>query len=225
MPLNFIEQSPATVSRLAVGETGFITFTEVRVSRDLSTYIDPSAKLRSKVFSTVQVERTERGYRLVLHDPTLTFKPGEITDTSKLIPIEEIVVDVESDPLKKIVRRAADELDKARTKATQRPKEQGAVMPVGRLEPPPRNLTDLALDETGYLAFLDVHVDEDERTYIEKDAALHLKPSPLAVAVTKKTDGYHLTLSEETIRFRAGKIRDFSRLISAVTITENRPKT
>ena len=70
----------------------YITFTEVMVDTDLSTYVNKNANLRTKTLNTVGIERLGDGsYRLILFDKHTDFLPRKIDDFSDLLPVTEIV--------------------------------------------------------------------------------------------------------------------------------------
>ncbi len=207
MPLAYIEPTPIPVSQLEVGQTGFINFSELRVDLDLSTFIEPATKLRKKSFNTVEVRRNDEGWNVVIHDATLTFRRREITDYADLIPVVEIIEEIEPDFFAQIDaerKRAKDLLDRRGGKVnpseegtstpettTERP---GALMPASRIRPTERLLCDLEMGQTGCVEFMGVSVDEKTgSTYIDKDARLNPEPHGLNVTVTRKGDGYHLT--------------------------------
>ena len=91
-------------------------------------------------------------------------------------------------------------------------------MPADRIEPPTRSLSDLALNETAFVAFLNVHVDADGATYLDKDAPVGPEPTALSFAVVKRSDGYHLTLSEQPIRFKPSPIRNRAKVVPVIEL-------
>jgi hypothetical protein len=231
--LAFIADGPVLVSQLAVGQTGFVLFTDVCVGRDLSTYIRSTAKLGAKTFNSVAVRHTDTGYNLVLQDSTLRFSLREVVDDADLIPVENIIVEIEPG-LAELHQKIKSELSHSAKPAaspaaqneqkSQEPQQQAAVMPAYRIAPPLKSLSDLAMDETGHMAFLDVRVDAvTGSTYLEKSARLHGGPNPLCVAVTRRSDGYYLTLGDKSVHFQPSIIRDHSRLVPALKIAESLP--
>jgi hypothetical protein len=232
MPIAFIADVPVLVSQLAVGQTGFVLFTDVCVGRDLSTYIRSTAKLGAKTFNSVAVRHTDIGYSLVLQDSTLRFSLREVDDAD-LIPAESIIVEIEpglaelyqkikSEPARSAEPAASPEAQNEQK--SQEPQQQAAVMPAYRIAPPLKSLSDLEIDETGHMAFLDVRVDAvTGSTYLEKSARLHGGPNPLCVAVTRRSDGYYLTLGDKSVHFQPSIIRDHSRLFPALKIAESLP--
>jgi hypothetical protein len=236
MPAAYIAKAPVPLSRLPVGETGYIHFTDVRVDRkDLSTYAISSAPLREKMFSTVAVRHDEDGHRLVLRFADMHFGTHEIEDsTADLIPVIEILEQLEPDPFDEIRRssqRTAELLDGLAAKSTKpkapafiaEPKQRGAVMPGTGIRPPEESLSDLKLDDAAYLDFTSVLVDErDGSIYIKTDARLYRKRNPLTVAVTLRADGYHLTLQSAVVDFSPREIADYSRVVPAVEVTDRR---
>ena len=72
MPLARIAKAPAKLTELPIGETTHITFTDVIVDeKDLSTYINPDAKLRQKALNTVKIRREEDGYHINVAQPDI----------------------------------------------------------------------------------------------------------------------------------------------------------
>ena len=65
--------------------------------KNLSTYINPDAKLRQKTINTVRIRREEDGYHLNLGSPDLDFTPKKIENHSKLLPAVEITEEIELD--------------------------------------------------------------------------------------------------------------------------------
>jgi hypothetical protein len=91
MPHARVSKPPAPVADLPMGETSYITFTEVLVDeKDLSTYIKPDAKLRANAFNTVRIKREEAGYHINIGSPEIDYTPRKIEDRSRLLPIVEI---------------------------------------------------------------------------------------------------------------------------------------
>jgi hypothetical protein len=97
MPAHRLKQQPKLLSELPEQVTDYITFTDVVVDQDLSTYLEPDAALCGPGhLHTVTVTRGADGYHLTIPakasgiNPRLFFKPTTITDYSRLIPVVDI---------------------------------------------------------------------------------------------------------------------------------------
>ncbi|MDQ2841953.1 MAG: hypothetical protein M3Y72_13125 [Acidobacteriota bacterium] len=231
MPLAYIEPAPVPVSQLPVGGTGFIASFGLRVGPDLSTYIPPAAKLRDKTLHTVEVRRGSDGYRVVIHEASLRFRPQEITGQD-LIPVIELLEEIEPDHFEQIAvgqkntrelfNHISGTFDTSR-KGIASPEMQppGALMPASRMQPPVSFLRDLEMDQTGYVEFWGITIDEKTgSTYLRRDARLNPKPHGVNVTVTLRGDGYHLLLHHEWTQFTPMEIRDYSGLIPVVEVSE-----
>src|SRR5690242_5738873 len=96
MPEQYVAKPPVPVVQLRAGESGHITFTDVRVHReDLSAYVKADASLCRRSINTVEIRHQDDGYHLVIRDPRLTFSVQEITNASELIPLVGITEELE----------------------------------------------------------------------------------------------------------------------------------
>lgn len=231
MPTAYIANPPVPVSRLPIGETSYVTFTEIIVDeKDLSTYLRSTAKLRNENPSTVKIRHDEDGYCLVLHDASLRFSLQIITGYTDLIPIVAVIEEIEPGRFEQTgaalqqTKELVDDLGAGArpvSRAAMPAAEPGAAMPFSRITPPQRLLFDLEIDQTGYVDFTAVRVDEKNGSaYIQKNAALHPEPHALNVTVTRRADGYHLTLHHRLSQFTPGKISDYSTVIPAIEVNE-----
>ena len=229
MPASLVKVS-MPVSQLAVGDASYILFTDLIVDEaDLSTYINPEATLRNKGISTVGIRREEDGFHIEIHHDDMRFPPVKIPDAANLIPTVEIsertrpnrLDDVDSQPdaaRQALQRRAANP---AQPDASVAPETiQGVAMPAGRIRLPDRFLSDLQIDETGYVEFTEFKVGENGSTYVDKVARLQGERHFFTVAVTRRTDGLHARLISKWTTFRSGKITSYEDLIPIIDITD-----
>jgi hypothetical protein len=218
------------LSQLAVGDSSYILFTDLIVDQtDLSTYINPKATLRNKGISTVGIRREEDGFHIEIHHDDMRFPLVEIADAANLTLIVEISERIEPNRLDEIdsllgaahqalQRREAD-LPQPAVSATP-DTISGAAMPAGRIKLPDRFLSDLQIDETGYVEFTRFSVDEDGSTYIDKGAHLQRERNFFTVVVIRRTDGLHARLISKWITFKSSKIKSYEDLIPIIDITD-----
>jgi hypothetical protein len=94
LPDELVTPKPRLLSSLGNGETGYITFTEMRVMPDRSCFVNLDASLSEPGLLQVRVRKAEDGSYHVSVPADITYNPGEIKSSpgASLAPVASITI-------------------------------------------------------------------------------------------------------------------------------------
>jgi hypothetical protein len=95
LPPRFFTKPEVHIEDLKIGESAWVTFTEMKIDSEGCAYIDPQATVRGPGRNRIEVTRTEQGFEVFIAHSDLYWKKGEYRPTefekyARYVPVVKI---------------------------------------------------------------------------------------------------------------------------------------